>query len=262
MSLAEISSLFEEDSGKDDHDNDLRVLMDLYVASTDVEHTPENGYLNDKKINEIDRFQIVKMVQDAFLALSKEQPGILGNPRQVIEALHRKGASIKVLQLCLELTRKDIEDLAAGFQFPYHTNAWKAVFGDLEQKIANRRYDSEEELLQSTLFCGKDTPISRLQKIHDDAHRKFEEPEGLLRYVTLHRYATSQGITPGLLARVLYMSLTSLEDVLNGTRPLSNSGIQRVNRVFNENFPLKEKGKRISPHRRPLCRNGQPFPDV
>lgn len=248
MSLAELNSLFKEDPTYSPREHDRRILMDLYVAPTEVEHTPENGYLKGRKVNEVDRFQIVKLVQNIAMALSKEQPGILDSPRELIKGFCEKGISVKAFQFCLGLAPKDIEDLKAGYRFPYCTSAWNAVFGDLEQKIASRKLDNEDELLRSTLFCVKNTRIKELRSICRISGRKFTEPEELIRYVT------ENGIPIPLLARALYMSAASIEDVADGTRPLSNSGITRLNRVMGEHFRAREAKKKISRHRKPLLK--------
>lgn len=90
MSLAELNSLFKEDPTYSPREHDLRILMDLYVAPTEVEHTPENGYLKGRKVNEVDRFQIVKLVQNIAMALSKEQPGILDSPGSSLRSSVKK----------------------------------------------------------------------------------------------------------------------------------------------------------------------------
>jgi len=237
MSLVELNSLFKEDPYNNPHERYLRVLMDVYVAPTEVAHTPENGYLKGRKVSEVDRFQIVKMVQNTALALARERPGILDSPRELIDALCEKGMSIKAIQFCLELPPRDIEDLKAGYRFPYYESAWKSVFGDLEQKVASREFDNEEEdLLQSTLFWVKNTHITKLRKLCRTAGRKFEEPEELLRYIV------DQGVPISLLKRVLYISPGSIKAVVAGIKPLSNGGIKRLNEVFGKHFPVGDTG--------------------
>jgi len=244
MSLVELNSLFKEDTHNNPREKYLRSLMDMYVDPTEVAHTPENGYLKGRKVSEVDRFQIVKMVQNTALALASERPGILDSPRELIDALCEKGMSIKAIQFCLELPPRDIEGLKVGYRFPYYESAWKSVFGDLEQKVADRKFDNEEDLLQSTLFCVKNTHIKKLRELCRTAGRRFEEPEELLQYVA------DQGIPIPLLGRSLYMSYTSIKEVVDGIRPLSNSGIRRLNGAFGKHFPVSDvrrPGRRRTP---------------
>ena len=139
MGLTDINELFvKKEREVNNRDKELAKLLNICLNSITVQHTPENGYIHNKKITDVDRFQLVKMLQDKVYEMIQRDITLVSNPKEIINALCKKDISIKIFQICLELSLKDIEYLKAGYKFPYLMQAWSSVFGELEKKIKDK----------------------------------------------------------------------------------------------------------------------------
>lgn len=235
MGLADINELFiEKEREVNNRDKELATLLNVYVDSTSVQHTPENGYINNRKIASVDRFQLVKMLQDKVYEMIQRDNTLVSNPKEIINTLCKEGISIKLFQVCLELSLKDIEDLKAGFKFPYLMQAWNSVFGDLERKVLERKKENVEDLTQSTVFYTKCIPLKELQDIYNLANRDFKEPEDILKYMV------DSGIPVNALARIIHTAESVMIAILSDLKLLNKDGIQRVNYIFKENFQYRD----------------------
>lgn len=152
------------------------VLDSINEANRDsgVSPMPDNGFVNYRKVTEVEKVKIMYILQDAahkYITGSESRR----SPGDVVSHLLKSGAPVEALCVVMELRPEEVYNLADNRMHSYVLNSYKRIFGNLEEHMATRKYTRVGNL------TGEDIERMDLDAQGQDCMRDLYEkvPQGL-----------------------------------------------------------------------------------
>lgn len=188
---------------EDRMDMESSVLDSINEANRDsgVSPTPDNGFVNYRKVTEVEKVKIMYILQDAahgYIAGSESRR----SPGDVVSHLLKSGAPVEALCVVMELRPEEVYNLADNRMHSYVLNSYKRVFENLEEHMATRKYTRVGNL------TGEDIERMDLDAQGQDCMRELYNcsPRDFETSLDVVKYLVSKGMKYESMAHILHTS--------------------------------------------------------
>lgn len=209
------------------------VLDSINEANRDsgVSPMPDNGFVNYRKVTEVEKVKIMYILQDAahkYITGSESRR----SPGDVVSHLLKSGAPVEALCVVMELRPEEVYNLADNRMHSYVLNSYKRIFGNLEEHMATRKYTRVGNL------TGEDIERMDLDAQGQDCMRDLYErsPKDFKTSVEVVRYLIGRGMKHESIAHILHTSANAVRLLVDKKGKMTKHYRETVNQILKTDF--------------------------